>query len=275
MLIDAHAHLDLYEAELDAALQQIALHRIFTISNSLDLASYERNLTIATSCPNALPIFGVHPWHASASAEHLPGLRKAIEQSPMLGEIGLDYYFVKDAAEFPRQRKVFEYLLGAAREQGKIVHLHTKGAEADVLSLLDRFGIGRAVVHWYSGPLDILHKLVARGAYFTIGIEVRYSEHIQTIARAIPAERLLTETDNPGGARSHIDGPGMPALVLAVVDGLAEARKTTPTAIEQLVQANLLRLLCDDPWLSAPYARLSTPSRTATGTTGRGRSAHG
>jgi len=266
MWIDAHAHLDLYATELDAALRQIAQHRIFTISNSLEPASYERNLAIAASCAHALPIFGVHPWHASAHAEHLPGLRKAIEQSPMLGEIGLDYYFVKDAAEFPRQRKVFEHLLGAAREQDKIVHLHTKGAEADVLRLLEQYGIRRAVAHWYSGSLEILHKLVARGAYFTVGVEVRYSAHIQAIARAVPAERLLTETDNPGGARSYIDGPGMPALLLAVVDGLAEARSTTPHAIEDLVQANLLRLFGDDPRLAGPCAMLSQPARSATET---------
>jgi TatD DNase family protein len=275
MWIDAHAHLDLYGADLDAALRQIAQHRIFTISNSLDLASYERNLAIAAVCVHALPIFGVHPWHASDSVDHLPGLRKAIEQSPMLGEIGLDYHFVQDAAEYPRQRRVFEYLLGAAREQDKIVQLHTKGAEADVLSLLEQYDIRRAVVHWYSGPLDILHKLVARGAYFTIGIEVRYSEDIQTIARAVPAERLLTETDNPGGVKSHIDGPGMPALLLAVVDGLAAARKTTPVAIEELVQANLLRLFSSDPWLTGPCAQLSKAASLAAGTTGRPPSACG
>jgi len=86
----------------------------------------------------------------------------------MIGEVGLDHYFVEDAATYPAQKKVFEYLLGAAGEQDKIVTLHTKGAEGEVLEALDRYGIRRAIVHWYSGPLDILRGLVARGAYFTV-----------------------------------------------------------------------------------------------------------
>jgi len=87
---------------------------------------------------------------------------------------------------------------------------------------------------------------VARGVYFTVGVEVLYSEHIQTIAQEIPSRQLLTETDNPGGPKGFIGGPGMPVLVKDVVQGVAEARRTTPEAIVQTVQANLLELIRDD-----------------------------
>lgn len=183
-------------------------------------------------------------------AGRLQDLSAAIEASPMIGEIGLDHYFVENAAAFPDQRQVFEYFLGAAREQNKIVSLHTKGAERKVLELLDRYNIPRVIVHWYSGPMDVLRELVARGAYFTIGIEVLYSKHIQAIAGEIPAERLLTETDNPGGPKEFIGGPGMPVLVKDVVRRVAEAKETTVEAIVQLVQTNLIELIRDDPWLA-------------------------
>jgi TatD DNase family protein len=131
-----------------------------------------------------------------------------------------------------------------------VVSLHTKGAEAEVLELLDRHGVSRAIVHRYSGPLDILKELAARGFYFTIGIDVLYSEHVRTIAQEIPAAQLLTETDNPGGSQAFTGRPGMPALVRPVVEALAEARETTAEAITQTVHANLLHLLRGVPGLA-------------------------
>jgi TatD DNase family protein len=212
MLIDAHAHVDRYGDALPAALQEIEQHQIFTISNSMGLESYQRNLEIAASCPWVLPIFGVHPWNAVECATRLEDFREAM----------------------------------AARDQGKVVHLHTKGAETEVLDLLVQYGIQRMIVHWYSGPLHTLRELLAIRAYFTVGIEVLYSEHIRAIARELPLERLLTETDNPGGPRSLIGRLGTPLLIQGVVGGLADLRKTSAAAIEQAVQANLARLVRDD-----------------------------
>ncbi len=250
MFIDAHSHVDRYdlvdEQALGSALAEITQHRILTISNSMDLPSYERNLEIGEMCSLVLPAFGVHPWNATEYANRLDDLSKAIEQSPMIGEIGLDHFFVKDTSTYPAQKKVLEFFLGAAREQEKIINLHTKGAEREVLELLDQYDIPRVIVHWYSGPLDIFRKMVARGVYFTVGIEVLHSEHIQAIAQEIPSRQLLTETDNPGGPKGFIGGPGMPVLVKAVVQGVAEARRTTTEAVIQTVQANLLKLFGDD-----------------------------
>ena len=256
MLIDAHAHLDRYEDVLESALEEIAQHSIFTISNSMDLPSYGRNLEIGEKCELVLPTFGVHPWNAPEYADRLEDLGRAIEQSPMLGEIGLDYYFVGDASQYPAQRKVLEFFLAAAKEQEKIVNLHTKGAESDILHLLNRYEIQRAIIHWYSGPLDVFHELVARGVYFTIGVEVLDSEHIQTIAREVPSEQLLTETDNPGGPKSFIGTLGMPLLIGDVVQALAGLRKTTVEVIIRTVETNFRRLVRDDPWLSDVCGRV-------------------
>jgi TatD DNase family protein len=260
MLVDAHSHVDRYDLvgdqALRSALAEITQHRIFTISNSMDLPSYRRNLEIGEMCSLVLPIFGVHPWNAPEYADRLEDLSWAIEQSPMLGEIGLDHHFVRDTSAYSAQRKVLEFFLGAAREQNKIATLHTKGAEREVLELLDQYEIPRVIVHWYSGPLDVFRAMVARGVYFTVGIEVLYSEHIQAIAQEIPSTRLLTETDNPGGPRGFIGEPGMPVLVERVIQGVAEARHTTAEAIVQTAQANLQALIRDDVRLSATYSLL-------------------
>jgi TatD DNase family protein len=258
MLVDAHSHLDRYDlivkGLLESALEEISQYKIFTISNSMDLPSYWRSLEIGEMCDLVLPTFGVHPWNAPKYVHRLEELNKSIVQSPMFGEIGLDFYFIKDTSEYPDQIRVFEYFLTAARDQGKIISLHTKGAEEVVLELLDRYDISRAIVHWYSGPLDIFRELVDRGMYFTIGVEVMFSEHIQSIAQEIPSNQLLTETDNPGGPKEFIGVHGMPMLVRDVVQAVSGLRKVTARVVTETVQTNLIELIQDEAWFVDKFA---------------------
>ena len=252
MLIDAHVHVDRFEmvgeGALASALDEINSHKIFTISNSMDLPSYERNRQIAEECEYILPIFGIHPWNASQYVDRLEDLDDAIDSSSMIGEIGLDFYFVDDESEYPNQRKVLEYFFAVSKSQNKIVNLHTKGAEESILDLLKEFDLPRVIIHWYSGPIDVFNKMADMGFYFTIGIEALYSEHIQEIARTVPSDQLLTETDNPGGPKDFIGGSGTPRLIEDVVDKVAELRNAKREEIISLVQSNLLHLIGDDPW---------------------------
>ncbi len=256
MLIDAHAHLDSYGELLEAALEEIRLNRIFVIGNSMDLPSYSENLAIGARCDFVLPTFGVHPKRAPEYARRLRELARAIEATPLIGEIGLDFHWVKDSSAYPAQEKVLRFFLAAAREQKKIVNLHTKGAEKEILALIEHYDIPRVIVHWYSGPLDIFRALVEYGAFFTIGVEVLHSEHIREIARELPADRLLTETDNPGGLKWLKGIPGMPRALTEVIHALAGLKQTTFNHIEKTVQSNLCRLLSGDPWLLEIQRRL-------------------
>ena len=258
MLIDAHVHLDHYvNDDLEAALDEIVRHRILTIGVAMDLPSYERTREIARRCDLVLPTFGVHPVNAPQAAGRLDDLAAPIADSPMLGEIGLDFHWVEDPAAYPAQREVLEYFLAAAQAQGKIVNLHTKGAEREILSLLRRYDIRRAIVHWYSGPLDVLDDLIAHGVMFTVGVAVMRLASIREIARRIPADQLLTETDNPGGWDWLTGAKGTPAILKDVVHTLAEVRGTVDEDLAQTVQANFARLIGDDPRLAEVRTRLA------------------
>jgi TatD DNase family protein len=259
MLIDAHVHLDKYGPDLNAALQEIRTHHIFTIAVAMDVSSYERSLEIGDECDLVLPTFGIHPRRAPEYVDRLSELSPLIEQSLAIGEVGLDFHWVKDSSQYPAQVKVLEYFLAAAREQKKMVNLHTKGAEKKILDLLERYDIQRAIVHWYSGPMDILRALIQFGAYFTVGVEVLYSETIQAIAREIPDHLLLTETDNPGGLKWLKDIVGMPKDVQNVIDVTARVRNSSPELVAQTVHQNFLRLIEADPWLKDLRALLSPP----------------
>ena len=259
MLIDAHAHLDKYGELLDDALREIERENIFTVATAMDVPSYQELQEIGRRSALVLPTFGIHPRRAPQYSDRLRELGQYIDKSPAIGEIGLDFHWVKDSSEYPAQMKVLEYFFAAAREQKKIVNLHTKGGERPILELLEGYDIVRPIIHWYSGPLDILRALVQFGAYFTIGVEVLYSENIQAIAREIPDRLLLTETDNPGGLKWLKGVAGMPSDIRKVIDQLASIRSSTPASVSRIVHANFLKLIKDDPWLRQARTLLSQP----------------
>jgi TatD DNase family protein len=254
MLIDAHCHLDRYRENLAYALEQIKQHRIFTISNAMDLSSYKRNVTIAATSDLILPVFGIHPWNASEYVGCLNDLDWAVSESPMIGEIGLDHYFVNETSRYDDQREVFEHFLRAASRQKKIVIVHTKGAESETFQLLKKYNTERVIIHWYSGPWPVLKAMADHGFYFTIGVEVLFSQHTQDIAGYLPAELILTETDNPGGNESLTGNIGTPLLIKDVIGKLAEIRGTSDQIIMTAVQNNLIRIGDNDPWLTTVQA---------------------
>ena len=256
MLIDAHVHLDKYDDLTDEALRQIDEERIFTVATAMDVPSYLQLREIADRSALVLPTFGIHPKRAPEYATRLSELGPLIEQSPAIGEIGLDFHWVKDSSEYPAQLKVIEYFLAAAREQNKFVNLHTKGAEKKILELLEHYDIKRAIIHWYSGPLDILRAMAQFGAYFTVGVEVLYSDTIRAIAKKIPDHLLLTETDNPGGLKWLKGVGGMPKDIEKVVDAIAAVRSSSPASITRTIQENFLHMMKDDPWLQDVRALL-------------------
>ncbi len=257
MLIDAHVHLDKYGNLLNDALTEIQQRNIFTVATAMDAPSYTELVRIAERSPLVLPTFGVHPRRAPQYAARLSDLTPLIERSPAIGEIGLDFHWEKDTSNYPAQRKVLEFFLAAAREQNKFINLHTKGGEKDILDLLEKYQISRAIIHWYSGPMDVFHAMAQFGCFFTVGVEVLYSNVIKTIAEAVPEHLLLTETDNPGGLKWLGGELGMPRMIENVVGALAELRASTPPRIEQSVHMNFTRLIANDPRLTPVHELLS------------------
>lgn len=249
-LVDAHAHVDGYGADWPAARAELRRHGIVTLAVSMDVASYRATAALGREEPLVLPSFGIHPWNARDWAHRLDELEALVDDAPMLGEVGLDRRFVKDADAFGPQEAVFEYFLDAARRTGKILNLHTSGAEALLAGLMRDAGGPLAVVHWYNGPMRPLAALTEQGAYFSIGVELLRSERIARIARRIPMERLLSETDNPGGWAWLEGPPGMPSLLERVVDRLAEVRAMDRRELTAILEDNARRLLAEGgvPW---------------------------
>ena len=190
MLIDFHTHLDFYQRE--------ELHKELTsfsgtiIAASIDEESYLQNLAITqwSSC-NArackiIPTFGIHPNRADQTAQLLdaPNITarytKYLEQSPIIGEIGMDFCWSKCS---PRsQEKVFRWILQYCDKSGKACVIHTKDAEAKIADILLDYPKARPIIHWYDGPESIFREFIRRGYPQTFGIETIRSQLLQNLS---------------------------------------------------------------------------------------------
>lgn len=241
MHIDAHVHFDRYTDHLPEALRQIAEHKILTIGVGMDLESYQRTKEIAAGTPWLIPTFGIHPWQAHRYAENLPALDPYLQETPLIGEAGLDFLWLEDRSQDPAQRAVFRYQCQWAQQLAKPMNLHTKAAENEILQTLKEFNLCGSIIHWYSGPLELIEDYLALNCFFTISVEILTSPAIVEIAQKLPLRNILLETDNPGGYEWLTGKLGMPAVLLEVHQKVAEIKGITPTALETQLAENWQR----------------------------------
>ena len=242
-MIDAHIHLDKYGDQLPRALRQIRTKSIRTLAVSMDIESYKETERIAEADPLIIPAFGVHPWEAPRFASDLSVLEAPAEDASVYGEIGLDFHFVRDESLFDGQRTVFEFFLDAAERNGRLINVHTKGAESAVLEALKRRTLPAVIVHWYTGPLELIEHFLDLDAYFTVGVESQRSDLIQSLAFRLPGDRILTETDNPGAWEWMAGEVGFPDLIEKVEETVAEIRGVPRDELSAQVEQNYLRVL--------------------------------
>lgn len=250
MLIDIHAHLDQYTENLDEVLKEIKEHQVITVSNSLDLETYQRNCEIAVKSKLVIPVFGVHPINASKYAGDLGQLDEALAASPILGEVGLDRKFINDETGLDDQKAVFEYILGSAKKQNKYVIVHSKDTADEVLGLIEAQQVQRVIMHWFTGSQAVFQKLVDRGAFFTFGADVLVSTNTKQMAKEVPIDQLLTETDNPLVSLNLPDSLAMPRVLNDIIKELARLRETSEKEIIESVERNFMAILQSAPSLA-------------------------
>ena len=154
-----------------------------------------------------------------------------------MGETGLDYF--RDYAPRDAQRRLFAAQLALAAETGKPVVIHTRAADDETLELLAGHG-GDVVLHCFSSP-PLLAEATSRGWYVSFAGNVTFKNayELRAAARAVPADRLLAETDSPYLAPQAVRGRrNEPAFVVHTYEALAEARGVEPAALVAQIDAN-------------------------------------
>ena len=219
-MIDTHAHLDALDDPAGALARARAagVDRIVAIGSGL--ASTRATIAIADAEEGVAVAAGVHP-HQAADGEPLDRLLD--DRIVAVGEIGLDFF--RDYAPRDEQRRVFATQLRLATEHGKPVIVHSRAADEETSDLLAEFG-GTVVLHCFSSP-GLLPVALERGYYVSFAGNVTYPKaaELRDAARAVPAERILAETDSPYLAPQAVRGQrNEPAYVVHTVASLAETR---------------------------------------------------
>jgi TatD DNase family protein len=196
-LIDGHVHLsDIKHPEraVENALTA-GVNRMIAVAMNLD--SCRKTLALADRFPNnVLPAIGYHPWFVTTEdvEDTLIFITQNIHRCIALGEVGLDY---KVKVKKKLQKAVFSKLLNLAVQINKPVIIHSRFSYQRTYEMAVEAGVEKAVFHWYSGPVDILDKIITNGFYVSATPALAYSPHHQTAMARAPIERILIETDAP------------------------------------------------------------------------------
>lgn len=249
MLIDTHAHLDdpAFDDDRAATLTRAREAGVEVVINvGFSEERWATTAALAAAQPEVYAALGLHPHEATAWDAALAGrLRAALggAKAVGLGEIGLDFY--RDYAPHERQRVAFRAQLALTRELALPVVLHSRAAEDEVVATVAEEGIGRGVLHSYSGSLATAEWALALGLHLSLTGPVSYpnGEHQRALARLIPLDRLLLETDCPYLAPQARRGKrNEPAFLPFTAAAIAAARSATTDAIIAATGRNALRL---------------------------------
>jgi TatD DNase family protein len=243
-VIDTHAHLDALDddpAAVVARARDAGVTRILTVGT--DVAGSRRALELAEQHDEVYAILGIHPHDAGdATADDVTEIRALLAHPKAVaaGEMGLDWF--RDYAPRDKQLSLFASMLEVAAETGKPAVIHTRAADSDTLAALAGFD-GRVVLHCFSSP-HLLEPALERGWYVSFAGNVTYknAHDLRSAAYAVPAERLLAETDSPYLAPvPHRGRPNEPANVVHTVAALAHARNADAAELAAQIDENAAR----------------------------------
>jgi TatD DNase family protein len=235
MLIDTHSHLfdDRFRKDLPEVLERAASVVERVVCLGIDRESSIESIAIANRFPIVVAAVGIQP---NSAAEAQPGdwdevVRLAETESRVhaIGETGLDRYW--DRAPFPLQEDYFARHIELARRLNKPFAIHCREAEADVVRMLraefDRYGPIRAVMHSFTGDLATARSCLEMSLYISFAGMLTYpnAKDLRVVAKEIPLDRLLIETDCPYLAPQPVRGKrNEPAYVSHTASVLADVK---------------------------------------------------
>ena len=233
LLFDTHAHYDAgqFSADRDQVLSALPSQGVRLVVNpGCDIPSSRMAVELAEKYPFLYAAVGLHPEELEGAALSDLDEIRALAAHPRvvaIGEIGLDYYWVKDEEGRRKEQDFFRAQLALARELDLPVIVHDREAHGDSLDIVKEFPGVRGVFHCYSGSVEMARELVELGwmLSFTGVLTYHNARKAVEVAQAIPLDRLMIETDSPymapvphRGKRNHS------GYVLHVCEKLAELK---------------------------------------------------
>jgi TatD DNase family protein len=256
MYVDSHCHLT-FEGlaerigEVRAAMAQAQVDRALVICTTIE--EFERVHALALAHDNFWCSVGVHP---DTEGGHEPSVddllaRAALPRVVAIGETGLDYYRLagRSVGDMAWQRDRFRVHIRAAKAAAKPLIVHTRSASADTLSILREEGVSSGVFHCFTETAEVARAALDLGFFISFSgiVTFRNAQDLRDVARFVPLDRLLIETDSPYLAPvPHRGKQNEPAFVPFVAAQIAQLRGLTNESVARLTSANFERLFLAD-----------------------------
>jgi TatD DNase family protein len=245
MFIDSHCHINFPElaARMPEILGKMAENKVsHALCVSVDLPDFPSVLELAERYPHIYASVGVHPDYEDTPEPSVEDLIRLSEHPKIvaIGETGLDYYRLEGDLEWQRER--FRRHIRASRATGKPLIIHTRAASEDTIRIMREEGAGTdaggaaGVMHCFTESLEVARAAMEMGFYISFSgiVTFKSAKDLQAVAREVPLEQMLIETDSPYLApvpfRGKVNEPG---LVRHVGEYLATLKGV---ALEQLAQ---------------------------------------
>ncbi len=250
MLVDSHCHLNFPElaANMPAIRQAMLDNEVgHALCVSVTLPDFPAVLGLAETYPNFYASVGVHPDYEDIDEPSVEGL-VALANHPKviaIGETGLDYFRLTGDLEWQRTR--FRTHIRAAIQSGKPLIIHTRNAAEDTIRIMreeqaDQIG---GVMHCFTESLEVALQAIELGFYISFSGIVTFKNAValKEVAKAIPLDRILVETDSPYLAPIPYRGKtNQPGYVKHVAEEIAKLRGTSLEEIATATTANFFRL---------------------------------
>ena len=248
--VDSHCHLDFpeFDGKMDEVRQEMRANGVtHALCISVNFAGFPKVLALAEAYDNFFATVGVHPDHEDRT-EVDPARLVELARHPRvvaIGETGLDYYRLSGDLVWQRER--FRAHIRAARECGKPLVIHTRQAAEDTLTVMREEGAAEVggVMHCFTESRAMAEAVIALGFHISFSgiVTFKNAGALKDVARGIPLERLLVETDSPYLAPvPHRGKTNRPALVRYVAEEVARLRGIELSELAAATTGNFGRL---------------------------------
>lgn len=242
MIIDTHCHIDMYPNPIQV-LNECEKRGVTVISMTSLPSHFELGYNHFIGKKKVRQALGFHPLIIKDyDTTEILKFEKLINKTSYIGEIGLDFsregIRTKDF-----QIQVFNKILGIIKNNNtrKILSLHSRGAEKEVLNYLIEYKIKNAIFHWYSGNIGVIESILTAGYYFSINTAMIKSKKGADMISRIPLNRILIESDGP-----YIDNKGKPIYpydLIEVYNYLAKKNNISVDEVTNIIKLNFFTIL--------------------------------
>jgi TatD DNase family protein len=252
-LIDSHAHIQGTEfaADLTQVIERAhtaGVEEIVVVGGAGELSSNEAAVAVAKSFPGLFATVGMHPHDAKdVSEDDLMRLKSLTADTKVVavGETGLDFYYEHSPRDL--QKKIFARFIRMARETGLPLIVHDRDAHDEIAELLRSEGEGRlrGVIHCFTGDYQAAKSFLDLGFYLSFSgiVTFKNAEPLRDVARKVPLDRILVETDSPYLApMPHRGRRNEPAFVREVAETVAAVKNLSLSDVAEATSRNAREL---------------------------------